>query len=1796
MTESTASPTPPTAPTAFTTDRAVAVIGMSCRFAPDLTSPEAFWAFLAAGRSTVGPMPEKRWRPYAATPKAASILRGTTLLGAYLDDIEGFDADFFGISPREAAFLDPQQRFVLELAWEALADAGVAPLSLRGTDAGVYVAANSNDYGRRLLEDIPRTGAYAVNGTTYYGLANRVSYFLDLRGPSIAVDTACAGSLTALHLAAQSLRDGETPLAIVGGVNLISTPVLNVALQESGALAPDGRSKAFDKDADGYGRGEGAGVVVLKRLADALRDGDPVQALILGSGVFQDGRSEGMMAPNAEAQAYMLRRIYTRLGISPASVDYVEAHGTGTPTGDTMEIEALAKVFGAVRTSADPCLIGSVKPNIGHIEGGSGLAGVIKTVLALRHEQLPPSLYNEPHPSVRHRTSGLRIVADTTPWPIGRRRYPRRAGVSSYGVGGTITHLVLEESPPQPPQPKLQLQPLTTHPTAPTIYPLSAMSESGVRALAGSVADWLTDHPATSLASVGHTLALRRSHLPQRAAVVAASAEQLVERFRGIAEGRTASGTAFSRTVFAARGGVVWVFSGHGAQWSGMGRALLAEDPAFAAAIDGLAGTFRAELGWAPREALEAGGPWTSAHIQGLTFAVQIGLTASWRARGLRPSAVIGHSVGEIAAAVAAGALDLQEAARFACRRAAALQRLEGMGAMAMAGIPFDEAAVRLADRTDVEAAISASPHSSVVTGQAAAVRALVAEWRAHGIEMHEVDAAIAFHSRQVDAVLSEVRLAAAELTPRQPVVALYSTALVQPRSRTTRDSRYWAMNLRRPVRFAEAAQAALEDGHRLFLEVSAHPVVSHSISETAHHLGVEDVTVVGTLRRHTAELETLLTNLATLHCHGAELDWSAIHPEGDLLPIPATAWQHRPYWVFPAHDTPDLPAHGRNHDPSRHSLLGGVMTVSGSPSRQVWQTHLDIDSRPYPLRHGLVGVEVTPAASILNTFAEATAAIDHISLTDIALRTPLAVEPPRIVQIVREGRSLSLATRLADEPSAADEWLTHATATIDTPTGATRRPPPFPDPLDPDSFRTRLPQGDPDAVWRMFEAMGVGAYAFPWNFVELRRDEDEQFAILDLEPPPAATASSWAHVIDGALTISAAVAAPGGATTLWMSKSIEQVAFRGEPPARVMVRSKRSATSSHDTVDVWVADMTGEVRCVCLGLRFAAVEQPDAAALPRELVYEVAWRPLELTDPQHQQPTGPQQVVFVGASAASAPLVNHFETAGVPCFQAVAEPELQDDIVDLDPAWFTRPGTIVVAPALQRPGETPETAAQRSAWTLVRTVQRLIELKKTLPGVIAQQRVWALTRGVRAARDERSLAHGSLWGTARIIAGEHPELWGGAIDLPHARTLTDTTAAQLLAMLQTASGREDVISLTPHGPQAARLAPIDRPADTAPLRCSPSGTVLITGGLGALGLEIARWLVDRGARRLVLTGRRGLPPRADWDAVTDPDTRRKIDGVLALEALGVTVAAVPLDVTDAAQAAQVLAPGALGLPPIRGVVHAAGVVDDDLVDKVDLCGLRAVLAPKADGAMVLHRRFPPGTLDFFLLFSSCGQFARLSGQTSYAAANSFLDTLAAHRNAAGHTETRSIGWTAWQGRGMSADIAATMLEANARGLDAVTTAEALAAWSFADRFRADYQAVLRVLPTPPHARLPMLRDLTPPTFTSTTAPVPAPTTPPTISTLDFTTLPDAEARTRITADVREQVAAELNLDPAEVALKRPLVELGVDSVMTVALRIRLQRRYGIDLPPTILWAKPNVATLSEHVADHLRHQAHPET
>ncbi|WBO65004.1 type I polyketide synthase [Streptomyces camelliae] len=1735
------------------TPEPIAVVGMGCRFAGGVDSPEDYWRLLMERRDGIGDVPQERWESYEeAGPQNAAALRKVTRSGGFLDDIAGFDADFFGILPREAELMDPQQRIVLEVAWEALEHAGIRPRSLAGGDAGVFIGVGSDDYGRRMLEDLPRIEAWTGIGAAFCAVANRVSYTLDLRGSSLAVDTACSASLVALHLACQALRSGECPVALAGGVNIMAGPGLTMVLDAAGAVSPDGRSKSFDASADGYGRGEGAGVVVLKRLSDAQRDGDRVLAVIRGSAVNQDGRTNGIMAPSEEAQAHLLRQAYRSCGIDPATVDYVEAHGTGTRAGDPIEVGAMAQVFGP-RPADRPCLVGSVKPNIGHLEAGAGVAGLIKAVLALHHGEIPPQAdyFTTPNPAIPWDEAGLKVVTEPTPWPA--TDHPRRAGVSGYGYGGTISHLILEEAPA--PAARQQAGGGTS---GTLLLPLSAATESGVRAQAGRLAEWLTGPGAgTPLADVASTLSVHRDHVQSRAVVVAADQEQAVERLTALAEQRPGDGVE-TGAVLPAVGDAVWVFSGHGAQWIGMGRELLDREPVFAAVLDEIGPVFLEEIGFSPRQVLVDGDLVEVDRIQPMIFAMQVALSAVWRSRGLRPSAVIGHSVGELAAAVEAGILSLLDGSRLICRRSALLRRVAGKGAMVMVNLPFDEVVERLTGRADISAAIAASPGSTVAAGGVDTVAAVAVGWEAQGLTVRRVASDVAFHSDHMDPLLDELRRAADDLRLNEPVIPVYSTALADPRSSAPRDGDYWAANLRNPVRFGSAVQAAAEDGHRAFLEVSAHPVVAHSIVETLGEAGIDDVVVAHTLRRNKPELDTLLANAAVLFSHGVPVDWSAT-VRGTLVDLPVRAWQHRPFWYGSA---PAAQLGGGQHDPLSHTLLGRRVTVNGPTPSRLWQTYLDESCRPYPGDHPVQGVEIIPATVLLNTFF--TAAADGAAfpgLTEVNLRVPVAVSTPREVQVVLQEGALRIASRIvgAEDADSDGAWLTHTTAVVSpaTQVGARR--------LELGEIRSRCPEALPEEyVIDRLADIGVAAMGFPWQVREMRRGEGELAAVVSAAPDGSAP-PSWASVLDAALSI-ASVTFPGS-PILRMPAHMHEVALLGDCPAEVVLHARCvDGLAAADTVDVLIADSDGEVVARFGGLRYGVLDgDPGATASPRRLVSELSWQAGDWS-----ADLGPlAEVVLLGDPEAAQLIGEGFARAGV-AWRAAADPEQLGTV---------GPETAVLVVPDREHG--PATAGVSASWLLTRTVQRLARQQ---PG--ERPIVRAVTRGVRESLRQEALGDSVLWGLGRVLAGEHPDLFAGVVDL--SSRPTDEELAALVGLVREDAGRrsgEEVVSLRGAQREVPRLVAVEREPERAALECRADGTYLITGGLGVLGLEVATWLAGRGARRLVLAGRTALPPRSQWNTVPDPATRQRVDAVQMLEGLGVTVRTVAVDVADRAALAAALDPEALGLPPIRGVVHAAGVLDNRMALDVDEASLATVLQPKAAGALALHELFPVGALDFMVLFSSCGQLLGLPGQASYGSANAFLDALAWHRAALGD-RTLSVAWTSWRGLGMSTSSELIDIELAARGTADISAAEAFRSWEFISRYDLPYAAAMRILPPEPGAERPrLLAELAvPDTDTLGQAET------------EWAALAPEELRGYLVDEVRAQVAGELKFDPDTFDVRRPLMEMGLDSVMTVVIRRRLEKIFRLSLPSTLLWDRPTVAAIGEFLFELLQAAGTEET
>lgn len=1713
----------------------VAVIGMSCRFAGGIDSLGKFWTLLHSGRDTIGEVPGQRWDWYAAQGRDyAAAVRDVTKRGAFLDDVAGFDAEFFDITPREAALMDPQQRIVLELAWEALEHAGIVPRELAGTDTGVFVGVGSDDYGRRLLEDLPRIEAWTGIGGAYCAVANRVSYLLDLRGPSVAVDTACSSSLVSIHLAAQALRAGECPVALAGGVLVITAPGLSLVLDAAGATAPDGRSKSFDASADGYGRGEGGGMLVLKLLSDARRDGDRVLAVIRGSAVHQDGKTNGIMAPNGQAQAHLMRRAYTSAGVDPASVGYVEAHGTGTRVGDPLEAQAMSSVFGPDRPADRPLLIGSVKPNVGHLEAGAGVAGVVKAVLALQHDEIPPSLnFTTGNPAIDWDNSGLRVVTEPTPWPVTGQ--PRRAGVSGYGYGGTIAHVILEQAEAPAEQ--------SSQDSGPALYPISGASEAAVAEYAGRLADQLERNPQLGTLDLGHTLARHRAELGHRAAVFAADREQLVARLRELAGSGTGSPTG--SVLPAAAAGLVWVFSGHGSQWTGMARELLTGDRSFAEVMAALEPIFLQEMGVSLREKILDDSPQPVDVIQPMIFAVQVGLAASWRSHGVRPDAVIGHSVGEIAAAVTAGMLSLEHGARLVCRRSVLLRQVLGRGALAMVNLSPEEAESLLGERTDVVVAVAASPGSAVIAGDIPAVAELSEQWREQGLAVRPVDTDVAFHSPQMDPLLDALAAAAADLEPMAAEIAIYSTALADPRSDAVRDGRYWAANLRGQVRFAQAVTAAIEDGYRLFVEISAHPVVEHSVTEAFEALGVEDAYVAHSLRRNRPEREELLTNLGLMYCHGAGVDWSAMWSDGNLAELPTTAWQRRRHW---AEEPVNRTGLAEQHDPAGHTLLGARSNVRSTTPAHVWLTYLDRDSRPYPGDHPVREVEIIPAAVLLNTFLTAAAETGSWSdLTDVALRVPVSVTGARDLQVVLQNGAIRLSSRIAEDSADDKGWVTHTSAAIEpqawkanTGTGAS-------DVLADEELPT-------DYVIERLATLGVAAMGFGWTVRRISRGDGVLVAEVRADRDSDEAPTTWASVLDAVLSI--ASVAFSGPPTLRMPAHIHRVTLAGSSPAaaRITVR-----VIGNHTVDVEIADLDGVVVGELSRLRYGILgDDMGAISNPRQLVHELNWLPA---------PSGPvaelARVVLIGPDTALlGRLTERLGIEGV-------EHRLVDRPEDLYDSELAGDHVLLVVPALGSPQELGDSATE-AAWLLARTAQRLAGT-----GLPAPSRLWCVTQGVQAGEDERALGHGSVWGLGRIIGGEYPEFWGGVIDLGQ----SSQDVAALVDVLRTVRG-EDVVAISAGTATVARLQRVTgdpvRPLTT----CQPDGSYLITGGLGVLGLATAQFLADRGARRIVLAGRQSMPPRASWAEQTDPVQRARIDAILSLERLGVTVVTVALDIADADAVRAQLSPAALNLPPIRGVVHLAGVLDNRMLRNLSEESLRSVLRPKVEGALVLHTLFPPGSLDFFVLFSSSGQLLGLPGQASYAAGNAFLDALAAHRRAAGDNTT-SLGWTSWRGLGMSTSSAVIDAELAARGTADITVTEAFLSWELAERYDLGYAAVLRIVPlVPGEHRLPLLSLLADeaPAGQAEAAPRETP----------WLGLTGEELRRYLADEIRAQVADETKLAASEVDGRRPLVEMGVDSVMTVRIRRGLERRFQLSLPATLFWDRPTIEAVASLLAERL--------
>ncbi|MDI4656772.1 type I polyketide synthase [Xanthobacter autotrophicus] len=1732
----------------------VAIVGMGCRF-PGAADLAAFWDLLVRGEDPLGPVPQDRWNIdslYNPDPQA----RGKTVSreGGYLPNLDRFDADFFGITPREAPFIDPRQRLVLETAWEALEDAGIPADRLAGSLTSVVVGTLTNDYNQLITADDRWVSAATGTGTSNSIIANRLSYVLDLHGPSLTVDTACSGSLLALHLACQTLRTGEATAALCGGVAVNLVPAPDICFSRMGALSPRGRCHTFDAASDGMARSEGAGMVVLKLLSQAEADGDRIYALIRASAVNHDGRSNGIAAPNGQAQERLLREAYGKAGIAPGRVQYVEAHGTGTIVGDRIELQALAQVLGTDRAPGHGCVVGSVKSNIGHTESAAGIAGIIKTALALKHRLLPGNLHFEtPHPALSEAPFALEVRTAAGLFPAPEE--PIVAGVSAFSFGGANVHVVLEEAPPAiaPPAVSASAEAATAY-----VLPLSAKSPDALTALARAYVAFLRAPDAPGLADICATAALRRTPHAFRLAVAGTSREEMAARLEAHLAGEDVRHVATGAALDGEAGmPLAFVFSGQGSHWLGMGRDLYATAPAFRAVIDRLDALVRAEAGWSLIEELNAAPDASRLDdidvVQPAIFAMQAGLVALWRELGVVPDVVLGQSMGEIPAAFAAGILSLEDAARVILARSRLLRTKRGVGATAVVGLPAAEVEAALAPQADRLAVAGVTSFAStLIAGDGDALRAYLAELEAAGIFarlLENVD--VPAHSPAMDSLSPALESALAAIAPRPAQLRFLSTVTVSDEPGPNLDAAYWSRNLRDPFRVADAVAKLSRERAHLFLEISPHPVLVGALRQILPHVGADGV-ALGTLTRDGDGALDLATALGNLWANGFAVDWRRVLPAGRCVSLPAYPWQRAHFWVDQIAATTGGSAGARKA--GSHPLLGAPFAAAQGGAH-FWDGEIDISSLPWLRDHALSGVPVLPGAAYLEmALAAAREAMpgQGLVLEDARFEKMLLLpegEARRLqVTLTRTGGDGAQVAVLSRPLQGEDDWTLHAR--IGVRKSASEAPAGPAPAMDEGAAAVDLA-----SFYGQFAAGGLD-YGPAFRGVRaLHADATQAWAEVAL-PEGLSDTAFGLHpaLLDGAFQVVAAIGTDGaGARPVYLPQGVGTLAQLAAVPARVFVHARLAADAVPGAprlaADLTLSDADGTVVARVTGLALRRVDEmrPRASASLRDSLYHLEW---------HERPRAPRPApgnaaglwLLSGAPGAVA------DSLAAALRERGGEVHLLAPGADLA-AGIAAAGATLRGVVLLEAGagatDVPDAVFEAVALRALPAVKALAE-------GAARARLFIVTRGAVAsdgADPAPDLVAAPLWGFGRVVGMEHAEIWGAQIDLD----AEGSCAAAADEMLDLNDDRE--IALRAGRRLVGRLARLPKPAVAAgPVLLRPDASYLVTGGLTGLGLETARFLVARGARRLILIGRTPLPPRADWaELPLESEAGQRVAAVLGLEALGASVRVEAFDVADETRLAAFLAAyGAEAHPPIRGVVHAAGVIRDALLLRMTGEDIAAVLRPKVAGALALHRQTANLPLDHFVLFSSASSVLGQVGQAGYGAANAFEDALAWHRRAAGLPAT-AINWGPWADIGLFARLGLAE-RAGLSGVEPIAPEEGMAAL---DHLMARGETQALVLnadwaQVPASARLELLQAAAASDTSSTAGEI-----------ADLLLMAPAERRTELRARLGGIVAAVLRFDAEKLDHRRALTTLGMDSIMAVEIRNRIKRQF--DLTPSIV-------------------------
>ena len=1573
----------------------IAIIGIGCRFPGGVRTPQDFWSLLKSGRDVLRDIPSDRWdidehyNPAVTVPGKIYVRQGY-----YLDNIDQFDPQFFGLSPREAESLDPQQRLVMEVCWETLEHAGIAPTSLKGGKTGVFVGQYWDDYSSQRIyctdnRDIDRYAQLsALRGLT----AGRICHILDSHGPAIQLDTACSSSSLAVHLACQSLRSGESDVALAGGVSLILAPEHLIGICQMAALSPDGRCKTFDARADGFGQGEGCGMIALKRLADAQADGDNVLAVVQGSAANHDGQARTVTTPSGPAQRAMLRDALKDAGIEPHQVDFIETHGTGTPLGDPIEVSAIGRVFCEGRENA--LYLGAVKANVGHLDSAAGIAGLIKVVLSLQHKTIPLHRnFSEPNRHIPWDDWPIKIPLENTAWE-GKERF---AGISAFGMSGTNVHIIVGETP----EPSMPNEEQRSTSETKQLFTVSARTEGALSDLAKRYADMLGAEGSleeVNVASLCYSAATGRSHFSYRAAFAADDPLKLAHALNDFAAGRATPG-AITGVAGRRAPKLALLFTGQGAQYIGMGKKLYEAHPIFKATLDRCAKLFESHLEHHLLEVM-----WTSEtlhqteYTQPALFAIEYSLAKLFEEWGIVPDLLLGHSIGEYAAACVAGVFTLEDAVRMVAARGRLMQSLPMGGRMISVVIDEVSAKAAIAEFPTVSIAAVNAPQSIVLSGEGQAIDTIVGRLDSQGIKTTELSVSHAFHSPLMEPILNDFRIIAESVDFSPPNITLLSNVTGKPWNDTQLSADYWVEHLRATVRFAAGIDYAKFKKFEVFVEIGPKPTL---LGLGRNCVPPEFGTWLPSLKPN-SEWSTLLDCLRQLYVIGSDINWEKIFTLSKLkrTQLPNYPWQYRRCWT-------EVVSSGRN-EPRLHPLIH--QRIENASKSRIFESTLSANSPAYLSDHRVFGTVVFPASAFFE-MATAVASLifeqDEVTLKNVTIGHALVLsdEPIKVQTIATpNGHHFDFEIFSRSAKDTKGEWTRHTAGTLE------RR---LPSPaafinIDEELTHFTLPV-DIDELSAWFEARGL-EYLPRFEGIEAifmqNREPNDKFgsAMAHIRLPVEAILTGDTYhlhpvITDSSFRIAEAIFQEEEANRVFLPFGVSGVSCDHSTTGSVWVKVTARQKAKSRVVDLQLFGETGERVATIEGLTMRPVpisslknsiaEFNTKSAAFTDLLYYPAWEEVELSEPTAE---AGNWLLLPDNGYVSEPLFSALKEAGHKVHIATSA-EAACEFLSSEKAHELN--GVLHLWGMDLSAENPDASLLASLVVVQSCIENNVSVKN-----------WFITKGAQAvvSHDAVSPWQSQFWGFGRTLQAENPGGFGGCIDLDPNGTKTLSGLKMLISELCCTSGETEIAFRQ----EARHIGYLAKPGPfkglQPSLKLDPNASYLITGGLGSLGLQVAKYLATCGARHMVLTGRSGV------------STEYQRTALQTIKAVGAKVKVVSTDISSAEGVKKLLAT----LPRLQGIVHAAGVLADGMLMQQSSESFQKVAGPKVRGAWHLHTQTQDRPLDFFVLFSSVASIIGSPGQSNYAASNAFMDGLAHFRREQGLVAT-AVNWGPWADVGMAA-------------------------------------------------------------------------------------------------------------------------------------------------------------------------------